>query len=252
MSDFTIIIPVYNEIENLFDLENALIQYQKIALLSTSVVFVNDGSTDGSREILQEICNRNSDFHLLSLKQNSGLSAALKAGFDWVQTPWLGYMDSDLQTRPEDFNLLLEHIDLYDLITGIRIDRKDSFAKRAASKFANGFRRMFTRDGIHDTGCPLKVIRTDFAKRIPMFKGLHRFLPAMILLQKGKVFQLPVRHFPRKKGKEKFGIGNRIFGPLAGCFAYVWMRKNYIHYELEIPEIPEIPEISEKRKKNED
>lgn len=232
MSEFTIIIPVYNEEENLLRVEEALLNYIPIALKITSILFVNDGSTDKSEKLIEEICQRNKDFHFISFEKNHGLSTALKAGFDWVESPLLGYMDSDLQTTPDDFNLLLEHIDQYDLVTGIRTGRKDSFVKSFSSKMANGIRRLFTQDGMQDTGCPLKVIKTDYAKRIPMFKGLHRFLPAMVLLQKGKVHQMPVKHFPRMSGKGKFGIWNRIFGPLSACFVYLWMRRNYIHYEI--------------------
>jgi dolichol-phosphate mannosyltransferase len=84
-----------------------------------------------------------------------------------------------------------------------------------------------------DTGCPLKIIRTDIAKRIPMFNGLHRFLPAMVLLQNGKIKQVPVRHFPRIFGKSNFHLWNRLTGPLADCFAYLWMKKKYINYKVE-------------------
>lgn len=232
MSEFTIIIPVYNEAENLLRVEKALLDYLPIASKTTAILFVNDGSADESEILISEICKRNNGFHFISFKKNSGLSAALKAGFDWVQSPLLGYMDSDLQTTPEDFNLLLEYIGEYDLVTGIRTGRKDDFVKNVSSKIANGVRRLFTQDGMQDTGCPLKVIKTDYAKRIPMFKGLHRFLPAMILLQKGRVHQLPVRHFPRIGGEAKFGVWNRIFGPLSACFVYLWMRRNYIRYEI--------------------
>jgi hypothetical protein len=101
-----------------------------------------------------------------------------------------------------------------------------------SSKIANGIRRSFTNDGMDDTGCPLKVIKLDYAKRIPMFKGLHRFLPAMILLQKGKVLQVPVRHYPRIAGKAKFHLTNRLIGPFLDCFAYLWMKKKYINYKV--------------------
>lgn len=232
MSEFTIIIPVYNEAENLLRVEKALLDYLLIASKTTTILFVNDGSTDESETLISEICQRNNDFHFISFEKNSGLSAALKAGFDWVESPLLGYFDSDLQTTPEDFNLLLEYIEEYDLVTGIRTGRKDDFIKNVSSKIANGIRRLFTQDGMLDTGCPLKVIKTDYAKRIPMFNGLHRFLPAMILLQKGRVHQIPVRHFPRIGGKGKFGVWNRIFGPLSACFVYLWMRRNYIRYEI--------------------
>lgn len=230
--DFTIIVPVYNEEDNLPRVEEQLLAYTRIATKKTCILFVNDGSKDKSQDLIEDICARHTAFNYISFKGNRGLSAAIKAGFDHVETPLLGYIDSDLQTSPEDFNLLLEHIGDYDLVTGVRSDRKDSFVKNMSSTIANGIRRAFTHDGMDDTGCPLKVIKSDFAKRIPMFRGLHRFLPAMILLQEGKVIQIPVRHFPRIAGTAKFGLWNRLIGPLSDCFAYLWMKRKYINYEV--------------------
>jgi len=135
-------------------------------------------------------------------------------------------MDADLQTDPEDFNLLLQDIENYAMVTGIRTNRKDSFFKNLQSKIANSFRRMITHDGVSDTGCPLKVMHTDAAKRIPFFNGMHRFLPALILLQNGKVKQTPVRHYPRLAGTSKYHLWNRLSGPFIDCFAYRWMKKD--------------------------
>ena len=233
MYEFTIIVPVYNEEENLERVEKELLAYTKIATKKTAILLVNDGSSDNSQALIEAICARNEAFRYISFKENRGLSAAIKAGFDYVETPLLGYIDSDLQTAPEDFNLLLQHIGEYDLVTGVRADRKDTFVKNMSSKIANGIRRAFTHDGMDDTGCPLKVIKTDYAKRIPMFNGLHRFLPAMILLQNGKIIQVPVQHFPRMAGTAKFGVWNRLIGPLLDCFAYLWMKKKYINYQVE-------------------
>jgi glycosyltransferase involved in cell wall biosynthesis len=232
MYDFTIIVPVYNEEDNLERVETELLKYTKISSKKTAILFVNDGSKDKSQELIEEICKRNEAFHFINFTKNSGLSAAIKAGFDAVETELVGYIDSDLQTAPEDFNLLLAHIGDYDFVTGVRANRKDSFVKNMSSTIANGIRRAFTHDGMDDTGCPLKVIKTDYAKRIPMFKGLHRFLPAMILLQNGKVLQVPVQHFPRIAGTAKYGLWNRLLGPLVDCFAYLWMKKKYINYEV--------------------
>ena len=229
---FTIIIPVYNEEDNLRRVEKELFAYTEIAILPTTILFVNDGSKDKSQELINDICIRNENFNFIQFEENRGLSAAIKAGFDYTETEFVGYMDSDLQTAPEDFNLLLEYITEYDLVTGVRANRKDSFVKNMSSTIANGIRRAFTHDGMDDTGCPLKVIKTEYAKRIPMFKGLHRFLPAMILLQKGKIIQIPVQHFPRIAGQAKFGLWNRLFGPLMDCFAYLWMKKKYINYTI--------------------
>lgn len=229
----TIIVPVYNEEDNLERVETELSKYLEIALVPASILFVNDGSKDNSQALIETICQRNDAFKYVLFKENRGLSAAIKAGFDHANTELVGYIDSDLQTSPEDFNLLLEHIDTHALVTGVRADRKDSFVKNMSSKIANGIRRAFTKDGMDDTGCPLKIIKTDYAKRIPMFRGLHRFLPAMIMLQNGTVTQIPVRHFPRIAGTAKFGLWNRLLGPLMDCFAYLWMKKKYINYEVE-------------------
>lgn len=228
----TIIVPVYNEEDNLLRVESEFLTYFDKASVLSKVLFVNDGSSDESQKMITEICNRNMHFDFISFTENQGLSAAIKAGFDYTDTELVGYIDSDLQTSPEDFNILLREIGPFDLVTGVRASRKDSFVKNMSSTIANGIRRAFTHDGMDDTGCPLKIIKTEYAKRIPMFKGLHRFLPAMILLQNGKVKQVPVRHFPRVAGQAKFGVWNRLLGPLMDCFAYLWMKKKYINYKV--------------------
>lgn len=229
---FTIVVPVYNEEDNLTRVEKELLSYLNIAIKKTKILFVNDGSKDNSQQLIEEICARNLEFSFINFKQNCGLSAAISAGFNNCDTEFVGYIDSDLQTAPEDFNLLLKEIENYDLVTGVRANRKDSFVKNMSSTIANGIRRSFTHDGMDDTGCPLKVIKTSYAKKIPMFNGLHRFLPAMILLQNGSIKQIPVQHFPRIAGEAKYGLWNRLFGPLMDCFAYVWMKKKYINYEI--------------------
>ena len=229
---FTIIVPVYNEEDNIYTLEAKLKQYLLNSIFSSCVLFVNDGSKDNSLPKIREICSRNKHFYYINLERNGGLSAALKAGIDACYSDYVGYMDADLQTDPEDFNLLLSDIGDYEIVTGIRANRKDSFFKNLQSKIANGYRRMMTNDGVSDTGCPLKVIHTDVAKRIPFFKGMHRFLPALILLQNGKVKQTPVRHYPRVAGTSKYNLWNRLSGPFIDCFAYRWMKKRYLNYRV--------------------
>ena len=229
---FTIIVPVYNEEDNIFTLEEKLQQFLPKSIFSTCVLFVNDGSKDESLPRLRQICARNSQFFYINLEKNGGLSAALKSGIDACFSKYVGYMDADLQTDPEDFNLLLQDVGDYEMVTGIRANRKDSFFKNLQSKIANGYRRMMTHDGISDTGCPLKVMHTDFAKRVPFFNGMHRFLPALIHLQNGKIKQTPVRHYPRMAGTSKYNLWNRLSGPFIDCFAYRWMKKRYINYHV--------------------
>ena len=232
--NLTVIIPVYNEAENLLRMADEFISYIKVSNHQIQLLFVNDGSADGSLAVIEKLCTVHANFNYINFDKNYGLSAAIKAGFDHVTTELTGYIDADLQTHPADFELLLAHIDNYELVTGDRSkNRKDSFVKNMSSTIANSIRRAFTKDGMNDTSCPLKVMKTSYAQQIPMFRGLHRFLPAMIMLQNGKVKQIDFRHFPRIAGEAKFGLMNRLVGPLIDCFAYLWMKKKYILYKVE-------------------
>ena len=230
--DFCVIVPVFNEEDNIARLNDVLGRYVKESSVKTCVLFIDDGSSDNSRSLLIEICNNNPAFFYAGFTKNNGLSAAIKAGIDMSESKWVGYIDADLQTTPDDFELLLPYRNKYELMMGIRTGRKDGFVKKISSKIANSFRRIMTGDGIEDTGCPLKIINSEYAKRMPLFNGMHRFIPALIQLQKGKVIQIPVRHFERIAGKSKFHLSNRLWGPLNDCFAFRWMKKRYINYQL--------------------
>jgi len=229
----TIIVPVYNEAENLDRVKEAFNAYFAQSPTKSKVLFVDDGSKDGSLSKIEEICANNAHFEYIKFDKNYGLSTAIKAGIDQVNTPLTGYIDADLQTTPLDFDLLLNEIGTNTMAVGYRAKRKDTLSKRIQSKIANFIRRSLINDGIIDTGCPLKIVRSEEAKRIPFFDGMHRFLPALILLQQGTVKQINVRHFPRMAGKSKFNIFNRSIKPLQDAFAYRWMRKRYINYTIE-------------------
>jgi len=231
--ELSIIVPVYNEEDNIVRLANALTEYIGHASVSACVLFVNDGSHDHSLAKIKDICRQNPHLFYIGFDRNHGLSAAIKAGIDRIESRFTGYIDADLQTTPEDFEKLLPYRNDFEIVTGIRTGRMDSFGKKISSKIANGFRRLMTGDGIEDTGCPLKIFNTETARCIPFFNGMHRFLPALVLMQEGKVKQIPVRHFERIAGKSKFHLTNRIVGPFVDCFAYRWMKKRTIHYRVE-------------------
>jgi len=228
----TILVPLYNEEGNLPRLAKELSDYLMQTSYKICVLFVNDGSTDGSAKILEQYCLDNSSFGYIHLKNNCGLSTALKAGIDQVETKYTGYIDADLQTSPYDFDLLMEFAEAFDLVTGVRVGRKDGIIKRISSRIANAIRRSVTYDGVSDTGCPLKIFHTDTARKIPFFKGMHRFLPALVLLGGGKVKEVPVRHFKRLAGKSNFHLWNRLLGPATDLIAFGWMRKRMIRYEI--------------------
>lgn len=229
---FTILVPIFNEEDAIERLVSKLSEYLEIASRKTNVILIDDGSTDNSRTLIKNYCKGKENFEYILFKNNSGKGGALKAGFEATTAPVLGYIDADLQTYPEDFELLLPHIEEFQLVTGRRITRQDSIVKRFSSRFGNTVRQIFTKDGMNDTGCPLKIIQTSYAKNIPLFAGLQRFLPAMILLQDGKIKEIPIKHYPRIEGESKYGFSNRFMGPLMDCFAYVWMKKTYIKYEI--------------------
>ncbi|MDE6494512.1 MAG: glycosyltransferase [Bacteroidales bacterium] len=230
--EFTIIVPVFNEEECMEQLGQKLAEYLPNALCKSCVLFVNDGSSDRSLEKIKALCSANPDFYYISYPRNAKKSAALKAGFDYTQSEYLGYIDADLQTLPEDFNTLLEYRDKYTLVAGIRMNRQDTKSKKLQSKIGNAFRRGITKDGAIDTGCPLKVIRTENAKRMPFFTGMHRFIQALILLQEGTAKQIHIPSYARVAGTSKYSVWNRLVGPFFDCLALAWMRRNYINYHV--------------------
>ncbi len=227
----TIIIPVYNEVENLQKVKEIFDDYLPSASYPAKILFVDDGSNDGSLEMIKKIC-QDKKYDYISFTNNRGLSSAIKAGIDYASTPLIGYIDADLQTTPYDFEKLLEYIDDYDAVVGYRAKRADTLSKKIQSKIANFIRRSFIDDGITDTGCPLKIFRSEIIKKIPFFDGMHRFIPALMLLEGATIKQVPVRHFPRVAGVSKFNIFNRSIKPLQDLFAYRWMKSRYIKYDI--------------------
>jgi glycosyltransferase involved in cell wall biosynthesis len=233
----TILVPVYNEIECLPRFCESMDAFLEQAPIPTQVLFVNDGSTDGSLQQIREICNRKPNYSYISFDRNYGLSTAIKAGIDKAESRYIGYIDSDLQTSPLDFLQYFEYLPTYQMVNGIRAKRKDTVVKKMSSKIANNFRRLMINDNIQDTCCPLKIMDAAYAKRVPFFDGMHRFLPALIQLQGGKVKQLPVQHFERYAGTAKYHLFNRLWGPLNDTFAFRWMRKRYINYNITEQEV---------------
>ncbi|MDA3953374.1 MAG: glycosyltransferase [Bacteroidales bacterium] len=235
MSEYrmTIIVPVFNELDNLDRIKDTFLEYLSKSKNKSQVLFIDDGSTDGSFNKILEICNTKPNFKYIKFQKNCGLSNAIKAGIDSCTTELIGYIDADLQTSPFDFDNLLQDIDCYKAVIGYRAKRKDSLSKKIQSLIANSIRRALINDGIIDTGCPLKVIKTETAKKIPFFDGMHRFLPALIQLQGGSVKQVQVRHFERIAGKSKFNLLNRSIKPLQDAFAYRWMQSRYINYTID-------------------
>jgi len=233
MKELTIIVPIYNEVDGIDMLESEFLRYFEKSSLNPQVLLVDDGSTDGSLVKIKKLCQSNSRFHYISFDRNQGLSAAILAGFKYATSDWVGYIDADLQTKPIDFFRFEPFMDTFDLVLGARIGRKDSSVKKLTSQFANWFRDSMLHDGVKDSGCPLKIIRREYALALPHFSGVHRFIPALILMQGGKVKEIPIAHFPRENGKSKFNFLNRSLGPVVDTFGVRWMMKRKINYQIQ-------------------
>lgn len=232
---FTIYAPVYNEIDSLPRLEQTLDEYSKSIEVERDVfvLFVNDGSTDGSEEALNEMCARHTHWTVLHFDRNYGNSSAFKAAIDYCQTPLLGHIDADLQTNPEDFNLMLPHMDEFALVCGDRVKRNDNWLRKTSTAVANKWRQLFTGDNFHDVTSPLKIMRTKYAKQMPFFNGSHRFIPVTFQMMGLPVRVVPIRHYPRAAGEAKYGLFNRVFGGVAAdSFAYGWMIRRYLKYNF--------------------
>ncbi len=232
IDQLTIIVPVFNEQESLPAFFSEMDKFLVLSPIPSNVLLVNDGSTDDSLNIITVKCEVVTGYNFLCLDKNYGLSTAIKAGIDYCKTSLVGYIDADLQTKPSDFLSYLSMFPSYDMVNGIRQKRQDNLVKRLSSKLANNYRRLMINDGILDTCCPLKIIKISYAQKIPLFDGMHRFLPALVQLQGGRVKQLPIPHYPRYAGDSKYHLRNRLIGPFFDTLAFRWIRSRTIRYQL--------------------
>lgn len=228
----TVVIPVFNEAEGITRILPAFLPYFQQSKFDVKLLLVNDGSSDNSLEEIKKMKGQHPNVDYISFEKNTGLSAAIRAGFEYSFTEWVGYIDADLQTDPIDFLKLEAMVPKYDLVSGRREGRKDKKVKKLASVIANWFRDSLLHDGVYDSGCPLKIIRRSAALEMPFFNGMHRFFPALMLIQGKKIIEVPVSHFHRITGKSKFNVWNRLLSPLLDTLALRWMMKRQVNYTI--------------------
>ncbi len=205
--DLSIVIPVFNEEENLKPLHQELTS--ALSAHSYELVFVDDGSIDGSREVLGEIAKRDAKHtHVVELRRNFGQTAAIAAGIDHAHGDVIVTIDADLQNDPADIPLLVEKIkEGYDLVSGWRVHRQDKlFTRRIPSQIANWLISKVTGVGLHDYGCTLKAYRREVLQGFRLYGEMHRFIPAYAGWVGAKIIEIPVRHHPRRHGKAKYGL----------------------------------------------
>jgi glycosyltransferase involved in cell wall biosynthesis len=230
--EISIVIPVYNEEESLPLLAAEIQGAMRPLGLSYEVICVDDGSTDGSAGVLRRLAREDPTVRVLHQRRNAGQSAALDAGFRFARGGIVVTLDADLQNDPADIPRLLALMDDWDVVSGVRTHRQDSWLRRASSQVANRVRNRLTHDAVTDVGCSLRACRAEVLRRVPMFAGMHRFLPTLLKMQGARATEIPVHHRLRLHGQPKYNISNRLWRALADLFAVRWMQKRWIDPRL--------------------
>jgi glycosyltransferase involved in cell wall biosynthesis len=232
--ELSVVVPVYNELANLEPLVDRVSAVAADLVAQWELILVDDGSTDGSSELLDRLAGEDGHLVVLHLVANCGQSAALDAGFRASRGALVAILDADLQTFPEDLPELLERLraDGVDAVVGIRAVRRDSRWKRFSSWFANGVRNWLTREDIADTGCPIKLFRGDAIRSLKLFDGMHRFLPTLLKMEGFSVVQVRVRHTHRQAGVSKYGTLDRAFRGLRDAIAVRWMQSRSLKWRV--------------------
>jgi len=232
----SVIVPIKDERENLTPLLASLVKVMDSHENSRSrpyeILFVDDGSSDGSSEELDRLALEYPQVTVFHLDRNYGKTCALDAGFSQSHGDLIIQIDGDLQQDTEDILKLLPSTDTYDLVCGWRQQRQDGLVRKLSSLIANRVRTSFTHDGIHDTACPLKIFRRPVLERIRLYEGMHRFFPALALMHGFTVTEIPDRHYPRIHGLSKYGMGNRLFKSLYDLIAVRWMQDRVLRYRF--------------------
>jgi dolichol-phosphate mannosyltransferase len=230
--DLSVVIPVYNEEENIpilvRELEESLGQLGR----TFEVLFIDDGSRDKSLERLMEARREKPFIRILSFERNAGQTAAMDAGFRAARGEIIVTLDADLQNSPHDIPLLLTKMPEYDIVCGWRAERNDPWIRRISSRIANTVRNALSQEEIHDTGCSLKAYKRECFEKIKLYHGMHRFLPTLFKMEGFRAVEVKVGHHPRKYGDSKYNIRNRLFRSFMDLLAVRWMKKRQIRYRI--------------------
>jgi dolichol-phosphate mannosyltransferase len=223
----SVVVPLYNEESNVPILQGEL----RVALSGRDyeIIFVDDGSVDCTAERIETAPN----IRLIRFEKNSGQSAAIYAGLTAARGGTLVIIDGDLQNDPADIPKMLAEIARgADLVCGYSVQRRDTLVKRATSRIANAVRSRYTKDGVRDTGCTLKAMRRECVSTLLPFKGMHRFIPALVKAAGYRLVEVPVNHRPRRFGQSKYGLGNRALRATIDMFGVRWLLSRRLNYKI--------------------
>lgn len=224
----SVIVPAYNEEENVIPLAEEIIAALSNLPGGFELILVDDASSDSTTRIIREFQHANvrAVFHRI----NCGQSAAVGSGFHAARGEWVATLDGDGQNDPADLPAMLEKAikEDVDCVTGVRAKRLDTFIRRFSSKTANGFRNWITGDQVSDSGCGIRVVRRAALHEIPVFNGMHRFLPTLLRGQGFTVKETHVNHRERLRGTSKYGVHNRLWRGIRDCFGIRWYLKRAV------------------------
>jgi dolichol-phosphate mannosyltransferase len=226
--DLSVVVPVYNEAENIATLVGEI----RAALqgrLTYEIVYVDDCSSDGTIAALKAAAAGHDDLRIVRHGSRSGQSTAVRTGVKAARAPWIATLDGDGQNDPADIPALWQakedRAGERVLIAGHRQKRQDVWSKRISSRIANGVRQRLLQDSTPDTGCGLKLFARDAFLEMPYFDHMHRFLAALMIRQGGRVVSVPVRHRPRLRGTSKYGVFDRLWVGITDLFGVMWLQR---------------------------
>ena len=223
----SVVVPLFNEEENVPILQAELTA--GLGALDYEIIFVDDGSRDATVARISP----DPRVRVLQFERNAGQSAAMYAGLHAARGAIAVLIDGDLQNDPADIPRLLAEVERgADLVCGYRAQRKDTVVKRITSRVANFVRSRFTKDGVRDTGCTLKAMRRECVGALVPFKGMHRFIPALVKGAGYRLVEIPVNHRPRKFGESKYGLGNRALRATMDMFGVRWLLSRRLDYKV--------------------
>ena len=231
--DISVVVPVFNEEENLPILIPQIVEVLIPLGKRYEMIFVDDGSTDRSRQLLKEMVSQYPQIRILGFKKNCGETAAGAAGLRETKGEIVITIDADLQNDPKDIPTMLECLKDYDMVTGWRQKREDSWIKRITSRIANRVRNQLSGETIQDSGCTFRAYKRECLQNIKLYKGMHRFMPTLVKMEGFRVIEIPIAHHPRKFGVSKYTTWNRMWRAFIDLLAVKWMRSRHIHYEIE-------------------
>ncbi len=229
----SIIIPVYNEEKNLSLLTERIFPVMRNLGEEFEVLFIDDGSTDKSLAVMQDLRNTYPQIRIIKFECNCGQSAAFDCGFKAAKGDIIVTLDADLQNDPKDIPKMVRRLKDCDMVYGWRRRRRDSLLKLLSSKIANYIRNKLSGEDIKDTGCSLKAYKKDCLNNLKLYNGMHRFLPTLVKLEGFKVAEIEVSHHPRKYGKSKYNVRKRLIWPFLDLLAVSWMKKRHLRYKWE-------------------